>query len=156
MSLAITLKDWLGPYADHPDGTPAVREAAIEMLTKVNELYAMAADDGLAMPDNPSTGTGVAGQRNGGFRPQVTSVGAKGSRHKDGHAVDRYDPKREFARWCLRNLDELSKRGLHMEDPRWTPTWVHLQDVPPGSGRRIFIPSADKPLAPALPEQGGR
>ena len=40
-----------------------------------------------------------------------------------------------------------------MEDPQWTPTWVHLQIVPPGSRRRVYIPSSKPALAAKLPEQ---
>jgi hypothetical protein len=47
----------------------------------------------------------------------------------------------------------LQEIGLWIENPMWTPTWVHLQIVPPHSGRRIFVPSENPPLAAALPEQ---
>ena len=152
-STDITLTQYLGKYADHPDAKAAVREAAVDMLAKVNELYALAKEHGLDMPDNPVTKSGVSGSANGGFRPQVCPIGAPKSTHKTGHAVDRYDPHRKFASWCLEHLDELVGRGLYMEDPRWTPTWVHLQDVPPGSKRTVYIPSTAPALAPALPEQ---
>jgi hypothetical protein len=72
-----------------------------------------------------------------------------------GCAVDICDvvPERTLARWCLRNLVFLAEVGLWMEDPRWTPGWVHLQSVPPRSGGRVFIPSAAPALCAALPEQ---
>ena len=152
MSITITLADWLGKYLEHPDATSEVRAAAESMLDKVNQLRAAATASGLVLVSNPATGCGVSGNGNGGFRPCDCSVGAAGSRHKDGHAVDSYDPHRTFARWCLQHPAALDRLGLHMEDPRWTPTWTHLQDVPPKSGRRVFIPSC-APLAPALPEQ---
>jgi hypothetical protein len=56
-------------------------------------------------------------------------------------------------RWCLRNLNEMETIGLWMENARWTPTWVHLQTVPPLSGHRVYVPSALPPKAPSLPEQ---
>jgi hypothetical protein len=40
-----------------------------------------------------------------------------------------------------------------MKDPQWTPSWVHLQSVPPASGDRVFIPAASPALAEKLPEQ---
>ena len=155
MSVMITLSDWLGPYDDHVDATDDVRAAAEAMLDAVNRCYAAYASTGASLPTNPATGNGVSGNGHGGFRPCDCSVGAAGSQHKTGHAVDRYDPDRAFARWCLRNLDMLAGLGLHMEDPRWTPSWVHLQDVPPKSGRLVFIPSSSLPLAAGLPEQAG-
>jgi hypothetical protein len=30
--------------------------------------------------------------------------------------------------------------GLWMEHPDKTPTWLHIQTVPPGSGNRVFWP----------------
>jgi hypothetical protein len=42
-----------------------------------------------------------------------------------------------------------------MEDPQWTPTWVHLQMVPPGSHRRVYCPSSKPPMVAKLPEQEG-
>lgn len=102
-----------------------------------------------------------------GWRPPTVNGGianaAKGSKHLTARAGDVRDtPERDFARWCLRNLDKLESIGLWMEDPQWTwreqaggAPWVHLQTVPPGSGRRVFIPSTSPPLASLLPEQGG-
>jgi hypothetical protein len=95
-----------------------------------------------------------------GWRPPVvngaTANAATGSRHLTGRAVDLRDtPGRDFARWCLRNLDRMESIGLWMEDPQWTPTWVHLQIVPPRSGNRVYVPSTQPPLAGLLPEQGG-
>lgn len=149
MSLQITLAEYFGPYAHHQAVTPDIRFKATAMLDVVNDLYERAAQDGCELPDNPATGSGISGQGNGGFRPPESKVGAANSTHKDGRAVDRYDPRREFAAWCLAHPEELQKRGLHMEDPRWTPTWVHLQDVPPHSGRVVYVPSTDPALAAA-------
>ena len=38
-----------------------------------------------------------------------------------------------------------------MEDPRWTPTWLHVQTIPPKSGRVVFIPNSSPPLDPSFP-----
>ena len=34
----------------------------------------------------------------------------------------------------------LVKHDLYLEDPDYTPTWTHLQSLPPKSGKRVFIP----------------
>ena len=149
MSIEITLDEYFGSYSADPSATPAIRAAAATMLAKVNDLYQCAARDGCKLPKNPATKSGVSGNGHGGYRPPDCSVGAANSRHKDGRAVDRYDPDREFAAWCLAHPDELRKRGLYMEDPRWTPSWVHLQDLPPGSGRLVYVPSMSPALAAA-------
>lgn len=149
MAIEISLAEYLGPYADHPDATAQVRENAISLLAKVNAVYSIAAHDGVSLADNPATHSGVSGSGNGGFRPKVCPVGAASSTHKTGHGIDRYDPKRQFSAWCLAHPDVLRDHGLHMEDPRWTPTWVHLQDQPPKSGNLVYIPSAEPALAAA-------
>lgn len=145
----ITAAQYFGRYADHADATAERRYHATAMLDVVNDLLEVAAADGCELPENPNTDSQVSGNGNGGFRPQDSKVGAGNSKHKDGRAVDVFDPRRQFASWCLAHPEELEKRGLHMEDPRWTPSWVHLQDVPPGSGKLVYIPSAAPALAAA-------
>ncbi|HBH36957.1 MAG TPA: hypothetical protein DDX06_01070 [Curvibacter sp.] len=148
----ITSAQYFGPYAEHPDATAERRYHATALLDVVNDLLEVAKADGCEFPENPSTKSVIAGSRNGGCRPQDSRVGAGNSKHKEGRAVDIYDPRRQFASWCMAHPEELKKRGIHMEDPRWTPTWVHLQDVPPGSGKLVYIPSTAPALA-AAPSQ---
>lgn len=129
-------------------------ENARELLGRVNLLLTWAHKDGVWPGTDETTGTPVAG----GWRPVAvndrTRNAAKGSTHKDGRGIDIQDtPDRSFARWCLRNLELLAEVGLWMEDPQWTPDWVHLQSVPPRSGRRVYIPSMNPPLIARLPEQ---
>lgn len=87
-----------------------------------------------------------------GWRPQgvndSTANAAKDSRHLTAEAVDLGDSDRSLATWCVDNLDVLEELGLWMEDPRWTPSWVHLQIVPPKSGKLVYIPSSKPPLDP--------
>lgn len=102
--------------------------------------------------------TGIKRERlSSGWRPQgvndVTSNAAAASTHLTGEGGDVYDPDRAFAAWCLANMDKVAQCGLYMEDPRWTPTWVHLQTRAPKSGKRVYIPSAKPPLAPPLGAQ---
>jgi hypothetical protein len=130
--------------------TDDIRNNASLTVKLINELLKLADGDGIPCCVCSS-----------GWRPlavnDVTSNAAKGSKHISGLAADILDyPQRDFARWCLRNLAQLERIGLWMEDPRWTPTWVHLQIVPPGSGRRVYIPSVKPPLAAPLPEQRDR
>lgn len=81
-----------------------------------------------------------------GWRPPTYNAkvpnAAKKSHHMTGHAVDISDPHRYLARRVLeiQNLALLDKHGLIAENPEHTKTWVHLQDVPVPSGRRIFNP----------------
>lgn len=92
-----------------------------------------------------------------GWRPKSVNAKVKNasplSNHLTAHAGDVLDPDRILAQWCVNHPDKLAECGLWMEDPRWTPTWVHLQDVPPKSGKRIYVPNTKPPLAPALEGQ---
>lgn len=148
-NIQITAEQYFGVYAGHADITPEIVENSGLLLAAVNEVYALAYADGCELPVNPTTGSGISGRRHGGFRPRDSLVGADNSLHKDALAVDRYDPLRQLASWCLGHPHELMSRGLYMEDPRWTPTWVHLQLRPPRSGRLVYIPSSGPALAAA-------
>ncbi len=72
----------------------------------------------------------------------ATIGGAPKSNHMTGHAVDIADYDRRLAKFCVAYPEKLAAYGLYCEDMRATPTWVHFQDVRPGSGNRFFVPSA--------------
>lgn len=55
-------------------------------------------------------------------------------------AVDLADRDHNLRHWCLTHLNVLEDLGLYMEDVAHTPSWIHLQCIPPKSGHRIFIP----------------
>jgi hypothetical protein len=152
----ITLNDYLmGRDREFPDElTDEIRGNAALVVARANLLLARMEEELIAPGIDEKTGTFVAS----GWRPRGinshTSNAADKSRHITGLAVDLQDtPDRKVARWCVSNLDVLEEIGLWMEDPQWTPDWVHLQVVPPGSGRRVYIPSANPPIVAALPEQ---
>jgi hypothetical protein len=128
------------------------------LLESVNQCLEFAAHDKCyAHWIDPDTGTQISGAKggsgDGGFRLPTSGTGVSKSSHKDANGVDVFDPHRTFAEWCVNNKHVLAALGLYMEDPRWTPGWVHLQRVPPKSGKRVYIPSTQPALAPALPGQ---
>lgn len=97
---------------------------------------------------------------NSGWRPRAvndaTPNAVSQSQHLVGRAIDLPDPDRALAAWCVAHLEVLAEVGLWMEDPRWTydasgDHWVHLQIVPPKSGRRVFIPFDTPPPDPGFP-----
>lgn len=136
--------------------TDEIHANALETVDRVNGLLKFAKEDGLNIDEVAS-----------GWRPKAinaaTPNAAPTSKHMTGEACDLEDKDREFARWCLRNTtplcyqngkpDLLQEIGLWMENPMWTKSWTHLQTVAPHSGRRVFVPSENPPLAAALPEQ---
>lgn len=155
----ITISDYfMGRDKTHADElTDELRENAQETVTRVNGLLLLAKEEGVE-----------PGPVDSGWRPKAvndkTSHAAPHSEHLVCKACDLHDTKdRDFARWCLRNTaplclqsgqpDLLAEIGLWMESPQWTPDWVHLQTVAPHSGRRIFVPSENPPLATPLPEE---
>ena len=133
---------WMGRDVTHAKQlTDEIRRNAEVTVERVNELLARA-------------GRNDINTVNSGWRPQAvndaTSNAGASSRHITAEAVDLPDADRTLCEWAVDNLDILREIGLWMEDPRWTPTWLHLQIVPPKSGKLVYIPSAKPPLDPTF------
>jgi hypothetical protein len=136
----ITLKMYLGPHAGCPDLTPTRMENAVKLLAAVNALEVEMSRGGVNFADNPATRNGISGLTFGGFRPQNCPQGAPNSAHKEGNAVDRYDPDGKIDAWCLAHQDRLAAAGIWLEHPSSTVGWSHWARVPPKSGNRVFYP----------------
>jgi len=80
-----------------------------------------------------------------GFRPAAINAATKGagtkSKHLSCEAIDLEDVDGKIMNLILNNLDKLQKYNLACENWDWTPSWSHIQNVLPNSGKRIFIPS---------------
>ena len=138
----ITLDDYFGPRRRHAERTLAVEARAMLLLWRVNRMLAAARAAGWVGRADPDTGTLVSGaaggQGDGGWRPSEATTGATRSAHRRAGAVDIYDPDHWLARWLTdARLEEF---GLYREDFEYTPSWCHVQDEPPGSHRRVFVP----------------
>lgn len=149
----ISVDQYLEHYANSPEITDDVKVAAAVMLPKVDEVLEAYVADGNVLEVNHFTGCPMSGTGNGGVRPQSCTVGAIDSPHKKGRGVDVQDVSRNLARWLIEHPEILLLLGLHLEDFRWTRSWVHFQDYPPHSRRLMYIPSRDAPTAAALPGQ---
>lgn len=147
---------FMGRDKAHPPSA-RLRENAAVTVGLANEMLDEAAIDGVPLTRmDQVTGTLVAS----GYRPAAvnerTANAAKSSTHLTCEGVDIQDSRnQDLARWCLKNLAILERLGLYMEDPRWTYSvngdhWVHVQTRPPGSGRRVFVPSSAPPRGPEL------
>ena len=147
--------------------TPTILENGRITQLRVNKFTAQCYQD-----------TGVLfDKRSSGWRPLVVNEnegGSKKSNHIQAKAEDKIDDEeRLLARYMLskRGQDLLAACGLWCEDPRWcaefapnerhegidgqdkTGTWhywVHFQIVPPGSGKRVYVPYNSKPITPPL------
>lgn len=126
-------------------------QAADELLGRVNRLLDSAKAAGAYDDEiDPDTGTQVSGSKggsgDGGWRPSDATTGAPNSKHKQGKAVDCYDPQNTLDLWLNTFEDgyggntKLAEHGLWRENPVATRGWVHLQCVPPGSNKRTFFP----------------
>ena len=136
----ITLAQYVGPHRQSKDWTIERQFNAQRLLAACLALETEAALAGIEFPINPATKSGVSGQTFGGFRPQDCPQGAPNSSHKEGLAVDRYDPKGEIDKWCMSNQDALIKCGIYLEHPDATPGWSHWTTRAPRSGNRVFHP----------------
>ena len=134
----ISPSDIIGPWKNSPDLTEERIENISDLVPPVNALLAKAKAAGISLPINPKTGTQVSGEQYGGFRPQTCTIGAPHSAHKEGMAVDIYDPTNALDVWITDEV--LRECGLFREGGRWTPGWTHLTTRRPGSGNRTFIP----------------
>lgn len=65
-----------------------------------------------------------------------------GSKHLSCEAVDLADANDKLKAWLktAEGLKAMEEIGLWQEDPSATDTWVHVQCVPPKSGKRVFMP----------------
>lgn len=121
---------WKGRDLTHPkEITQEVLRNATDLLARVNALMSL---------------FGYSRGVNSGWRPLSVQMEvnprAPNSKHITGQAIDLEDKDGKLKEWCTFNQDSLERFGLYMEHPEDTPTWVHLQNVPPKSGKRIFKP----------------
>lgn len=136
----LTIEQYVGTHGNSPDWDERRKENADNLILRCNALEVEMRADGVEFPINPKTGTGVSGETYGGFRPQDCPIGARYSAHKEGQAVDRYDPKGDIDAWCMSNQDRLDVYGIYIEHPDYTKGWSHWTTRAPMSGRRVFIP----------------
>ncbi len=75
-----------------------------------------------------------------GWRPPsvnaATPNAAPNSTHMTGNGIDIADNDGVFDDWLTDEI--LEKYGLYREHPSQTKSWVHLQRVPPKSGKRTY------------------
>lgn len=139
----ITIEDyWMGRDKTYSvELTDEIRKNAAVTVARANDLLERA---GLGELDYVASG----------WRPKsindFTANAGKGSRHLTGQAIDIGDPDRRLARWCATHYPILEELGLWLEHPGWTPSWVHLQTIPPASGKRCYIPSNSPSLDPTF------
>lgn len=138
--MKLTVEQYFGKYLHHKDATPEKRENAEKLVAAANRLINLMVMDGVKFKTNPLTGSIVGGETLGGFRPLDCPIGASASAHKQGMAVDVYDPNGEIDSWLLSHQLALKPFGLFFEHPTATKGWSHWSIRAPKSGRRFFYP----------------
>lgn len=117
-------------------GRAKLEELSDEIVANINKLIPII-NDLLEAYGKPVT-------MNSGFRTEEDQMRinpkAPKSMHCIGAAIDIGDKDHNFRYWCLNNLNEVIKRGIYLEDPAHTASWMHCQIIAPKSGSRIFIP----------------
>jgi len=132
----ITLDQYFGtkPHTESHKANARLLLNTVEMLIEEFPWW--------TWPVDPDTGTSISGSRggagDGGFRLPTATTGKTTSAHKEGRAVDVYDPNDELDTAITDEL--LEEHDLYREDPGHTNGWVHLTTRPPGSGKRTYLP----------------
>jgi hypothetical protein len=133
-------EQYFGKWLGHKDVTMPIIDNAKRLVDACNKLIAAMESTGLTFTINPITQSLVGGETLGGFRPQDCPIGAPQSAHKQGLAVDIYDPDNRIDNWIIGHQKILNEFGLYFEHPTATPRWSHWSTRKPKSGRRIFYP----------------
>ena len=133
-------EQYFGKWLTSKDVTLEIIDNAKYLCLAVNELIADMEGAGFVFKINSLTGTIIGGETLGGFRPQDCPIGAPKSAHKQGLAVDLFDPDNAIDTWLLAHQAELKQYGLYFEHPTATPRWSHWSIRKPKSGRRFFYP----------------
>jgi hypothetical protein len=140
-----SLDEYVGDYAEHPDWTPEREGNAVKLMVACSSLEKDLIALGVKFQINPKTRTQISGEGHGGFRTQDCPIGAKHSNHKEGKAVDRYDPDGKIDVWIMGHQELLVKHGIYIEHPNYTNGWSHwgiklTPDDAPKSGAHVYIP----------------
>ena len=135
-----TISDYVGVHIKSPDWTDKRQDNAAKLILACTPLQLRMESEGIQFHINPKTGTTISGETYGGFRPQDCPIGAPESAHKQGLAVDRYDPGNEIDDWLVAHPEALVEFGIYIEAPSSTPHWSHMSTRNPPSGKHIFLP----------------
>ena len=136
----LTTSQYFGKWVTSPDITPEISANAKLLVEACNKLIAHMLEHGFVFEINDFTNSIVGGETLGGFRPQSCKIGAPRSAHKQGMAVDIFDPENKIDNWLWENKHILDKFNLYFEHPSATPRWSHWTIRKPASGRRFFYP----------------
>ena len=134
----ITLDQYFNDATQNFGYEPTEDEKAscVDLLERVNTaIEDYVSETGMPPPQLTS------GYRCRAKSEQLIAEGYKAAingKHEHAEAVDVGDTGEHFENWWTD--EKLASYGLYREAPAHTIGWVHLQNVPPGSQHRTFIP----------------
>ena len=137
----ITIEQYYGKKLCDPQVTKTIMANSIDLLARVNALLTEYEEKtGQKVKIDKDTGTQISGSKggsgDGGFRLANSKTGAARSAHKEGKAVDVYDPDNKLDDWITDK--RLEKLELYREHPDHTKGWCHLSNRSPRSGTRSY------------------
>lgn len=138
--MKLHVEQYFGKWLKSKDVTIEIIDNAKFLCAACNKLISEMEFHGVVFRENPLTQSLVSGETLGGFRPQDCPIGAPRSAHKQGLAVDLYDPDNKIDGWLYSHQSMLKEFGLFFEHPTATNTWSHWSIRAPKSGRRFFYP----------------
>lgn len=138
--MKLHIEQYFGKWLTHKDVTLVIIDNAKALCTEVDKLIARMELDGFIFKINPNTQSIVGGETLGGFRPQDCALGAPLSAHKQGLAVDLYDPDNAIDAWIQAHPLLIKEFNLFFEHPSATPYWSHWTIRAPKSRRKVFYP----------------
>lgn len=138
--MKLHVEQYFGKWLKSKDVTIAIIDNAKALVNECNRLIERLEGEGVILIINPLTQSLIGGETLGGFRPQDCPIGAPQSAHKQGLAVDIYDPDNKIDNWLYKNQSALKEFKLYFEHPAATNHWSHWSLRAPKSGRRFFYP----------------
>lgn len=138
--MKLHVEQYFGKWLNSKDVTIEIIDNAKLLVLSCNRLIGEMEFHGVKFRENPFTHCIIGGETLGGFRPQNCTLGAPMSAHKQGLAVDLYDPDNKIDDWLYSHQSMLKEFGLYFEHPKATNTWSHWTIRKPKSGNRFFYP----------------
>lgn len=118
---------------------------ALLLLDLVNQVIEAAVMQGVQTYTNETGDLCRSGWRPPSYNARVPKA-SKNSLHMVCKAIDVEDPQHGLSTFLFddynrnKNQSILVKVGVWCEHPNATPTWCHMQSLPPGSNNRFFFP----------------
>lgn len=133
----ISLKELLGT-ADFASQPKAIQDNLMILLERVNKLRQAYGKNMIVTSGLRTHADQVRIYAEKGITDQTKIP--FGSQHIQGGACDFGDQYGKLKEWIKAHVDVLESIGLWCEALESTPTWLHVQIVPPKSGARFFKP----------------